>query len=157
MINNNLYKFINFMELKLSKERFDEIAKLIEENPKKANREIKKEELLDFIHDSMAQSKTDLEEVRVKFEQAKKDLSKAEESNNLLTAQLKETRSLLAEGESEKEALQTNFDELEETVSDAEDVLENNRENYEVVLQKLTHCRLLAIILAAIVVLQWIL
>lgn len=144
------------MELKLSKERFDEIAKLIEENPKKANREVKKEELLDFINDLGIYGKNDLDQMKNEVEQAEKSLSKAVESNNLLTAQLKETRSLLAEGESEKEALQTNFDELEETVKGVDDVIENSLENYEEVLQKLTRCRLIAIILAVIVVLQWI-
>ena len=39
------------MELKLSSERFDEIQKLITENPKKALKVVKKEELLDFISD----------------------------------------------------------------------------------------------------------
>lgn len=144
------------MELKLTKERFDEIAKLIEENPKKANREVKKEELLDFINDLGIYGKNDLDQVKNEVEQAEKSLSEAVESNNLLTAQLKETRSLLAEEESEKETLQTNFDEMVETVKDVDDVIENSLENYEEVLQKLTRCRLIAIILAVIVVLQWI-
>ena len=39
------------MELKLSLERFNEIQKLITENPKKALKIVKKEELLDFISD----------------------------------------------------------------------------------------------------------
>ena len=39
------------MELKLNSERFEEIQKLITENPKKALKTVKKEELLDFISD----------------------------------------------------------------------------------------------------------
>lgn len=144
------------MELKLTKERFDEIAKLIEENPKKANREVKKEELLDFINDLGIYGKNDLDQVKNEVEQAEKSLSEAVESNNLLTEQLKETLSLMADGENEKEALQTSFDEMVETVKDVDDVIENSLENYEEVLQKLTRCRLIAIILAVIVVLQWI-
>lgn len=144
------------MELKLTKERFDEIAKLIKENPKKANREVKKEELLDFINDLGIYGKNDLDQMKNEVEQAEKSLSEAVESNNLLTAQLKETLSLMADGENEKEALQTSFDELEETVKGVDDVIENSLENYEEVLQRLTRCRLIAIILAVIVVLQWI-
>ena len=53
-------------DFKLTKERFDEIKKMISENPAKVEKSIKKSELLDFISDLLATKESEKKEVMEK-------------------------------------------------------------------------------------------
>lgn len=133
------------MELKLSSERFDEIQKLITENPKKALKTVKKEELLDFVSDLRL----------ISF-----DTSSALEEKNAECKRLSRERDL-AMMETKIKAkscnnLQEQVQELKSQVTVAEDHANCQCQNYEKVLKGLKWYRLAVVILAVIVILQWI-
>lgn len=140
------------MELKLSSERFDEIQKLITENPKKALKTVKKEELLDFISDLRIISFD-------AFSALEEKNSECERLCGVVTT-LSEERDLAMKQVKVKEKscnnLQEQIQELKSQVTVAEDHVDCQCKNYEKVFKGLKWYRLAVVILALIVVLQWI-
>lgn len=140
------------MELKLSSERFDEIQKLIIENPKKALKTVKKEELLDFISDlgitSLDLSST-LEEKNAECERLCKVITTLTNERDLA---MKEKRVK----EKSCNILQEQVQELKSQLTVADDNSDYQCKNYEKMIKILTRYRLVTVILALIVLLQWI-
>lgn len=140
------------MELKLSSKRFDEIQKLITENPKKALKTVKKEELLDFISDLgiiSFDASSALEEKN----------SECERLCGVITTLTKERDLAMKEKKIKEKScnnLQEQIQELKSQVTVAEDHANCQCQNYEKVLKGLKWYRLAVVILALIVVLQWI-
>lgn len=74
-------------DFKLAKERFDEIKKMISENPTKVEKSIKKSELLDFISDLLATKESEKNEVTEKtvpVEEVEKLKAELTRQNNFL-------------------------------------------------------------------------
>ena len=133
------------MELKLSSERFDEIQKLITENPKKALKTVKKEELLDFISDLgiiSFDASSALEEKNAECERLCKVITTLTNERDLAMKHCNN--------------LQEQIQELKSQVTVAEDHANCQCQNYEKVLKGLKWYRLVTVILAVIVLLQWI-
>ena len=140
------------MELKLSSERFDEIQKLIIENPKKALKTVKKEELLDFISDlgltSLDLSST-LEEKNAECERLCGVITTLTNERDLA---MKEKRVK----EKSCNILQEQVQELKSQLTVADDNSDYQCKNYEKMIKILTRYRFVTVILALIVLLQWI-
>ncbi len=127
-------------DFKLSTERFDEIKTLISENPTKAEKSIKKAELLDFISDSTEKIKAD----------CRKDAIKVK-------AELKRQEEYLVEANKKNEKLHEKINELEiQTVADRGQA-SLTQTKYESLLKKLNAYRFVCIVLAIVVLLQIIL
>lgn len=140
------------MELKLSSERFDEIQKLITENPKKALKTVKKEELLDFISDLSIISfdaSSALEEKNAECERLCRVITTLTKERDLAMKEKKIK-------EKSCNNLQEQVQELRSQVTVAEDQAGCQCENYVKVLKGLKWYRLAVVILAVIVALQWI-
>ena len=140
------------MELKLSSERFDEIQKLIIENPKKALKTVKKEELLDFISDlgitSLNLSST-LEEKNAECERLCKVITTLTNERDLAMKHVKVK-------EKSCNSLQEQIQELNSQLTVADDNSDYQCKNYEKMIKILTRYRFVTVILAVIVLLQWI-
>ena len=140
------------MELKLSSERFDEIQKLITENPKKALKTVKKEELLDFISDlgitSLDLSST-LEEKNSECERLCKVITTLTNERDLAMKQVKVK-------EKSCNNLQEQIQELKSQLTVADDNSDYQCKNYEKMIKILKRYRIVTVIFAVIVVLQWI-
>ena len=140
------------MELKLSSERFDEIQKLIIENPKKALKTVKKEELIDFISDlgltSLDLSST-LEEKNAECERLCGVITTLTNERDLA---MKEKRVK----EKSCNILQEQVQELKSQLTVADDNSDYQCKNYEKMIKILTRYRFVTVILALIVLLQWI-
>ena len=140
------------MELKLSNERFEEIKKMITENPKKALKVVKKEELLDFISDLgiiSFDASSALEEKNAECERLCEVITTLSNERDLAMKQVKVR-------ERSCNNLQEQIQELKSQVTAAEDHANCKCQNYEKVLKGLKWYRLAVVILALIVVLQWI-
>lgn len=140
------------MELKLKPERFEEIQKLITENPKKALKTVKKEELLDFISDLgiiSFDATSALEEKNSECERLCGVITTLSNERDLAMKQVKVN-------EKSCNNLQEQIQELKSQATVAEDHANCQCQNYEKVLRGLKWYRLAIVILALIVVLQWI-
>ena len=140
------------MELKLSSERFDEIQKLIIKNPKKALKTVKKEELLDFISDlgltSLDLSST-LEEKNAECERLCGVITTLTNERDLAMKEKKVK-------EKSCNILQEQVQELKSQLTVADDNSDYQCKNYEKMIKILTRYRFVTVILALIVLLQWI-
>lgn len=140
------------MELKLSSERFNEIQKLIIENPKKVLKTVKKEELLDFISDlgitSLDLSST-LEEKNAECERLCGVITTLSNERDLALKQVKVK-------EKSCNNLQEQIQELKSQLVVADDNSDYQRKTYEKMIKILTGYRFITVILAFIVLLQWI-
>ncbi len=140
------------MELKLSNERFDEILKLITENPKKALKTVKKEELFDFISDLQLKSfdaSSALEEKNAECERLCGVVTTLSKERDLAMKQVKVK-------EKSCNDLQEEIQELKSQLIVADDNSDYQCKNYEKMIKTLTIYRFVTVILAVIVVLQWI-
>ena len=140
------------MELKLNSERFEEIQKLITENPKKALKTIKKEELLDYISDlglTTLNATSALEEKNAECERLCGVITTLSNERDLAMKQVKVK-------EKSCNNLQEQIQELKSQVTAVEDHANCKCQNYEKVFKGLRWYRLAVVILALIVVFQWI-
>ena len=140
------------MKLKLNSERFEEIQKLITENPKKALKTIKKEELLDYISDLgliTLNATSALEEKNSECERLCGVITTLSNERDLAMNQVKVK-------EKSCNNLQEQIQGLKSQVTEAEDHANCHCENYEKIFKVLTKYRIITAILAVIVVLQWI-
>lgn len=126
------------MSFNLKKERFDEIKKLISENPEKSVKQIKKDELILFVQDLLT---VDLQ-YQGKLEKTETDLKEKIEENERLKSELEEARSFLSD--------------TEEVTKDSEDTKSFCQKKFEDMKSTLTATRIVAIVLAVLVILQWI-
>lgn len=126
-------------DFKLSTERFDEIKTLISENPTKAEKSIKKAELLDFISDSAEKVKTE----------NKKEVNK-------IKSELKQQSEYLTEANKKNEKLYKEITELKDQVMTEKSYSSISQTNFEGLIKKLNVYRFVCIALIIVVILQFI-
>jgi ElaB/YqjD/DUF883 family membrane-anchored ribosome-binding protein len=124
-------------DFKLSTERFDEIKTLISENPTKAEKSIKKAELLDFISDSAEKVKTE----------NKKEVNK-------IKSELKQQSEYLTEANKKNEKLCKEITDLKNQVITEKGYSSISQTNFEGLIKKLNVYRFICIALIIVVILQ---
>ena len=94
-------------DFKLTKERFEEIKKMISENPTKVEKSIKKNELLDFISDLLA----------IKDSKEKEEMEK--------TVPVEEFEKLMAELTQQNNFLESSNEKVEKLQKEVDDLIQN--------------------------------